>query len=287
MENKFREDFAIFILSHGRANNIKTLKTLKDCGYTGKWYIIIDNEDKTYQEYYDKFGKENVIMFDKLKKSKEFDTCDIENRDRKAIVYARNVCFDIAKELGLTYFLELDDDYIEFRYRYKKDNSLSSMWVMDINSIINEVLDFLENSGALTVAFAQTGDFIGGLECSMFKNRLVRKCMNSFFCKVDRPFDFVGRINEDVNTYVWRGTRGELLFTIADIVLNQGDTQQYSGGMSELYIESGTYVKSFYSVITNPSCVKISTMGVNHQRIHHLVDWEHCLPKILDEKWRK
>ena len=43
-----RNDFAIFILSHGRANKVKTLKTLKDCGYNGKWYIIIDNEDKTY-----------------------------------------------------------------------------------------------------------------------------------------------------------------------------------------------------------------------------------------------
>lgn len=282
-----REDFAIFILSHGRANKVKTLKTLKDCGYSGKWYIIIDNEDKNYQEYYDKFGKENVIMFDKEKKSKEFDTCDISIRDRKAIVYARNVCFDIAKDLGLKYFLELDDDYIEFRYRYKKDDKLSSMWIMDMNSIINEVIDFLEESGALTVAFAQTGDFIGGLECSMFKNRLVRKCMNSFFCKVDRPFDFIGRINEDVNTYVWRGTRGELLFTIADVVLNQGDTQQNSGGMSDIYIDSGTYVKSFYSVIVNPSCVKIATMGVNHQRIHHSVEWEHCLPKILNEKWKK
>lgn len=284
---KIREDFAVFILSHGRANKVKTLKTLKDCGYTGKWYIVIDNEDKTYQEYYDLYGKENVIMFDKLKKSKEFDTCDIENRDRKAIVYARNVCFDIAKDLGLTYFLELDDDYIEFRYRYKKDNTLSSMWVMDMNRIINETINFLEESGALTVAFAQTGDFIGGLECSMFKNRLARKCMNSFFCKVDRKFDFVGRINEDVNTYVWRGTRGELMFTIADVVLNQGDTQQNKGGMSDIYIDSGTYVKSFYSVIVNPSCVKISTMGVNHQRIHHSIEWEHCLPKILNEKWKK
>ena len=286
MENKFRDDFAIFILSHGRANNVKTLKTLKDCGYSGKWYIIIDNEDDSANEYYELYGKEHIVMFNKIEKAKQVDVCDLQTK-RNIVLYARNSCHQIAKDLGLTYFLELDDDYIEFRYRYKKDDKLSSMWIMDMNSVINEVIDFLEESGALTVAFAQTGDFIGGLECSMFKNRLVRKAMNSFFCKVDRPFEFKGRINEDVNAYVYYGTQGKLMFTIADVVLNQGDTQQYSGGLTNSYLENGTYVKSFYSVMINPSCVKISTMGVNHQRIHHSIDWEHCLPKILNEKWKK
>lgn len=284
--NNFRDDFAIFILSHGRADKVKTLKTLKTCGYTGKWYIIIDNEDKSADEYYKLYGKEHIVMFDKLEKAKEVDVCDLQTK-RNIVLFARNSCHQIAKDLGLTYFLELDDDYIEFRYRYNKDNTLSSMLVGDMNSIINETLEFLENSGALTVAFAQAGDFIGGIECSMFKNRLVRKAMNSFFCKVDRPFEFKGRINEDVNAYVLYGTQGKLMFTIADIVLNQGDTQQYSGGLTETYLENGTYVKSFYSVMINPSCVKISTMGVNHQRIHHSIDWEHCLPKILNEKWKK
>jgi len=31
MENK---DFAVFILTHGRPDNVKTLSTLKKCGYT-------------------------------------------------------------------------------------------------------------------------------------------------------------------------------------------------------------------------------------------------------------
>lgn len=282
-----REDFAIFILSHGRPNKIKTLKELKKCNYTGKWYIIIDNEDKTANEYYKLFDKEHIIMFDKQKKSLEFDTCDMKSRSRNSVVYARNYCFDIAKELGIKYFLELDDDYREFRCKEEKNGKLSTLYINDMDSIINEVLEFLEKSGALTVAFAQTGDYIGGLNSAIFHKRLLRKSMNSFFCKTDRKFDFIGRINEDVNTYVWMATRGELMFTIADVVLNQGDTQQRKGGMSELYLESGTYIKSFYSVIVNPSCVKIKTMGVNHQRIHHAIDWEHCCPKILSDKWKK
>ena len=281
-----RNDFAVFILSHGRANNVKTLTTIKNCGYTGKWYIIIDNEDKQAQEYYENFGKDHVVMFDKIEKAKHVDTCDIQQA-RNIVLFARNSCHDIAKELGLTYFLELDDDYIEFRERYEKNGTLSSRFVLDFDSICNEMIEFLETSGALTIAFAQMGDFIGGLDCAMFKQRLTRKCMNSFFCKVDRPFQFLGRINEDVNAYCLLGTQGKLMLTIADIALNQVDTQQNSGGLTESYLDNGTYVKSFYSVICCPSCVKVAEMGVNHKRFHHLVNWDNCLPKILSDRYRK
>lgn len=40
-----RDDFCVFILTHGRAGNVKTLKMLQKQGYTGKWYCVIDNED--------------------------------------------------------------------------------------------------------------------------------------------------------------------------------------------------------------------------------------------------
>lgn len=280
-----RDDFAVFILSHGRADNIKTIPTLERCGYTGKYYIIIDNEDKTADRYYELYG-DKVIMFDKLKKSKEFDTCDLEARDRRAIVYARNASFDIAEQLGLTYFLELDDDYTEFRMRYEKDGVLSSLYVLQMDPIIDEMLDFLDTSGALTVAFSQTGDFIGGMGSKVYRERLTRKAMNSFFCRVDRKFDFIGRINEDVNTYCTNAHRGNLLFTVADISLNQQDTQQNAGGMSELYIDGGTYLKSFFTVMVCPSSVKISEMGVGHKRLHHLVDWETCAPKIISDRFK-
>ena len=48
----------------------------------------------------------------------------------------------------------------------------------------------------------------------------MRKAMNSFICSVDRPFQFVGRINEDVNTYVLLGSRGVFL-SILQIGLDQ------------------------------------------------------------------
>lgn len=281
-----RDDFAIFILTHGRPYNVLTDATLKKCGNTNKVYYVIDNEDKYADRYYWNFGKENVIMFDKKKKSTEFDTMDL-SEDRRAIVYARNACFDIAKDLGIKYFLELDDDYTEFRSRIWDGEQLTSIYLKDMDSVVDEMIEFLDTSGALTVAFSQTGDYIGGTGSKVFNERLTRKAMNSFFCRTDRKFDFIGRINEDVNTYVTLGSRGNLLFTVADMSLNQLDTQNNAGGMTDLYLDSGTYVKSFYTVISNPSSVKIGEMGDGHRRIHHFIDWEKAVPKIISDRYRK
>lgn len=279
--DKYKDDFAVFILSHGRPDSVHTLKTMKRGNYTGKWYIVIDNEDKQADEYYKKFGKEHVIMFDKLAVSKTFDTADL-SQERRAIVYARNACFDIAKDLGLKYFVEFDDDYTSIGFRYPKDGKLVEKSCGDLNDVFAIMLDFLIDSDALTVCMSQGGDHIGGLNGNWRKS-LLRKVMNSFFCRTDRPFKFLGRVNEDVNTYTYLGSQGHLMFTVTDIMLNQLQTQSNAGGMTDLYLDGGTYLKSFYTVLFMPSAVTVQPMGTAHKRLHHKVDWKCCVPLILDE----
>lgn len=60
-----KKNFAIFILTHGRPDNVITLESLRKANYSGKTYFIIDNEDTQAQTYIDKFGANNVFMFDK------------------------------------------------------------------------------------------------------------------------------------------------------------------------------------------------------------------------------
>lgn len=90
-----------------------------------------------------------------------------------------------------------------------------------------------------------------------------------------------------MNTYTLLGSRGGLFLTIADANIVQKETQKQANGMSGTYLDGGTYVKSFYSVIGMPSAVKVAKMGDKHQRIHHAVDWERCVPKILSDRWKK
>ena len=278
-------NFCVFILTHGRPEKVITLETLKKLGYNGDVYLVIDNEDDTADEYYNKYGRDKVIMFDKLKISKEFDTGDNFD-DRRTIVYARNACFKIAKDLGYKWFLELDDDYTSFMFRFIENNKLKSRESKDINKIFESMIKFLQCDKITTVAFAQGGDFVGGVN-GQFNKKVLRKAMNSFFCDVDKPFTFVGRINEDVNTYTSLGQQGVVMLTITDFMLNQLQTQSNKGGMTDVYLASGTYLKSFYSVMYSPSCVKVAIMNTENKRIHHKVNWNNCSPKILNERWKK
>lgn len=279
------DDFAVFILTHGRADKVITYRTLERCGYTGPVYIVIDNEDKQADRYRELYG-DKVIVFDKAAIAETFDEGD-NFGDRRAVIYARNACFDIARRLGVTYFVELDDDYYEFQYKineqheYPRDHFTVRI---GLDAVFCAFLDYYKSIDAMSIATAQGGDYFGGGD-GFGKPR--RKCMNSFFCSTNRPFQFVGRINEDVNTYTWFQGLGNLFLTLPFVMLNQLDTQANGGGMTGLYLDSGTYVKSFYTVMYAPSSVKIRTMGAKHKRLHHSINWDCTVPCILSEEYRK
>lgn len=279
------ENFAVFILTHGRAENVITLKALEKAGYSGKTYLVIDDEDEQEDLYREKYG-EQVIQFCKKEAAERTDVMT-PSRKRNAVVFARNECWNIAKQLGLAHFCVLDDDYKNFGIRYIDDDKLKEQKIVEIDSVFSAMIEFLDNSGAITVCMAQGGDFIGGANGGFFSKGLSRKAMNVWFMRTDRPFRYVGLTNEDTNMYVSLGGIGELMFTVTNVSVNQIQTQDNPGGLTDIYKQDGTFIKSFYSVMCRPDCVKVAAMGDHYMRMHHNVEWDYCVPKIINEKWRK
>lgn len=280
-----KERFAIFILTHGRPHKVQTFNALRSCGYTGKIFIIIDNEDNQADEYRKVFGDEMVVQFDKAAIGQTFDIADTRT-DRRATVYARNASFQIAKDLGLDYFMQFDDDYRDFWYRWSQNKQIKSRKILSFNKVIETLITFLEDTNSLSVAMAQGGDYIGGAD-TISQRPLTRKAMNSWLFRTDRPATFIGRMNDDVNTYVMNGSRGELFFTTNALMVDAEKTQVVKGGMSETYIENGTYMKSMYTVMMCPSSVTIRYMGITNPRLHHSVKWNNTVPKIISDRHRK
>ena len=231
-----KEKFAMFILTHGRPHDVITMQALKDSNYTGKTYIIIDNEDKQGDEYRKVFGKEMVIEFDKAAIGKTFDIADTRT-DRRATVYARNASFQIAKDLGLDYHMQLDDDYTAIFFRLVEENKLRKKDTTSLNQIMEAMIDFLEDTGATSFAMSQGGDHIGGIE-GVVTRPLLRKCMNTWLLRTEPPLEFVGRMNDDVNTYVVNGARGHMFFTTTALQTNVQTTQKVAGGMTEMYLNA-------------------------------------------------
>jgi|688.fasta_scaffold20028_2 hypothetical protein len=275
---KLPDTFAVFILTHGRPDNVITAKTLAKCGYTGKLFFIVDNEDKTVDRYIENFGRERVMIF---RKKEVADACDEGNNfdERRTILMARNACFDIAKAIGVTHFLQLDDDYYYFGYRFET----GARKIINLNAAFAIVLNYYKSANIASIAFGQGGDHIGGFSGIKLK----RKCMNSFFCSTERQFRFVGAMNEDVNTFTTLGSRGSLFLTFTGLQLDQKDTQSQASGITEMYLRFGTFCKAFTTVMMMPGSTKVSMMNTSNPRIHHLINWRATVPCIVRETHRK
>lgn len=285
--NKLNQ-FAVFILTNGRPDNVITYKSLRSHGYTGPIYIVCDDEDKTLDQYRKHYG-DSVLIFNKEKIASTFDEGD-NFGDRRAIIYARNASFSLARSIGIKYFMQFDDDYSGYYYRFNSEYKYGVWKLSPMDDFFSTLIDFFDITPFLSVAMSQGGDHIGGAAKTITAKR---KAMNSFLCSTEREFTFFGRVNEDVNTYTTLQRRGGAFLTIMFAQLNQAQTQLNPGGMTEMYLDSGTYIKSFYSVMYGPSCVKVASIIDNRihddkfLRLHHRIKWNACAPKIIRQHHKK
>lgn len=283
------KNFAMFILTHGRPDSVYTYDSLIKCGYTGPIYLLCDDEDKALPQYRLKFGEDKVKVFSKKDympgPGKPWDTGDNFTHTR-AIVYARNAVYDVAESMGIKYFMQMDDDYLTFRYRTDESFRYQDRIVVNLDGIIKAMLKYLIAVPQMkSIAMAQGGDLIGGEENSYVQSIMLRrKAMNTWLCATDRRILFVGRMNEDCTAYTLHGREGDLFLTHFITMITPAQTQALAGGMTELYADQGTYVKSFYTVMYAPSCCKIGSLGSSHKRIHHSLSWNNLCPKILRER---
>jgi hypothetical protein len=273
---------AVFILTRKRPFNQKTFKTLERQHYTGKTYFLLDDTDPTISDYIHEYGEQNVKIFNRGKVAEYTDSMD-NFTPRTGILYSRQYSYELARDLGIDYFLQLDDDYTSFQYRYPSNGKLKGSEYSDLDRVFETYYEALDDIPLLTcVAFAQGGDLVGG----QIRNPFKRKAMNGIFCKTDRIWKFSGTINEDVNGYITNQQTGSLCMTYLNSMLVQTQTQSASGGMTDIYVDSGTYVKSFYSVIANPAAANVSVLcdysaNTPRPRFHHNCVQNHYAPKII------
>ena len=282
-----RSDFVITILCHCRPYDTTTVKSLRDCGYTGDIILVLDDEDETIPLYRENFPECAIEIFSKDELLKTTDIMN-SNVSKSCGVYARNACFDIAKKHGYKYFCEMDDDYIPFTHRYIENDKLYRQNTTDLDSILEAYLEFLECSPHIeAVAFAEPGDFVGGIGSNLNKKKYLRKCMGSWMMRTDSEIRFMGLMNDDVLCYSVYGMRGKVFITFPFMMIDTVPTQSVKGGMTEFYLGAGTYMKTFYSMLATPSFVKVGMYGDRHYRIHHNFKHDNAWPKIISGVYKK
>ena len=295
MASRPPRNFGAYILTHQRPTlrEQHTYRALERAGYTGPLYLVVDDEDPTLPQYQDEFG-DQVVVFPKQATINSFDIGD--NFGGSGSVVPRNAIWDLARQHGHRYFIQLDDDYTTFRYRFDdacKPVGVNRMpWVQNLNKVFAECIKWLATTPPElhSIAFGQGGDFLGGIENPLSQHiHTKRKAMNTFICDTERPFTFPGRRNEDVNCYTELQRQGVAFLTTFQISIDQAPTQTQAGGMTEMYEREGTYLKSFTSVMRCPSGVKVSHLADRNlnPRIHHRVTYNRVAPEFVPNSYRK
>jgi len=278
---------AIFIVSYHRPFSQRTLSMLLRRGVTYPIFVIVADDDDTLEQYRGAITGAQVVTYNR---EKYRQACDIGDCDIRLTMCSqvRNACFDIACERGFTHFAVLDDDYSSLSIRLSEYTPtryrVHSAQFAQIDGALSACAHLLDSVSRLNcVCFAQGGDYLGG---SFGSRNAIRKSMNFFVFRTDRPMRFVGRLNDDVTANLLEQSRGGLCVTIPLLMIDQPETLSSKGGMSEAYVElGGGFIKSMYTVVRFPSCVRIATLPSKYMRVHHNVLWNLAVPKVISDKW--
>lgn len=281
-----RDDFAIFILTHGRPNNQRTLETIRREGYTGKVYLVVDDLDKTFGEY--KHLYDNVIVFDKMKYVDKTD-CGLSEPKINFAVFARNAIEDIAKDMGYKFFGMFDDDLERLRFRYEEDNHLMSVEISDLDSVIDAVIEYMEDCNIATTSFAPVPVFIGGLtrlRQRNLDNGKLRECFNVVFR--NSSFDVTWGLNmhEDRITSMMCGRKGQIWQMLLFIQMDLGELfGKEEGGNSSVYREMDKFQQVFFPTLVFPDSIYVSYY--NNHFTPRVIGEDNICNKIVSGGYKK
>lgn len=282
-----KNDFVVIILCHCRPHDTTTVDTLRKFGYTGDIILLLDDEDPTLYEYYVEFPDLTIEVFSKDELLLRTDVMN-SNVNKSCGVYARNMCFEVAEKYGYKYLCEMDDDYIGLIHRFIGGDKLYRIAPINMDDVFSAYIEFLESSKDIeAVAFAEPGDFVGGIGSNLNARGFLRKCMGSWIFRTSATTRFLGLCNDDVNAYSVNGMRGKLFYTFPFFMIDTPATQSVDGGMTEVYKGMGTYTKTFYTIVCCPSFVSADMFGDKHYRIHHRFKWNNAVPKLISSRYKK
>ena len=274
---------AIFILSNGRPDKVKTYDYLKT-SFSGDVYILCDDQDETLPDYKDKFGSK-VIVFDKDEWVKKSDPMDNFN-SKKSVLYARNAVFEIADAMGYRYFAMADDDIKDLQFRYEQDGKLLAKPVSNLDKVIGYIVQLMNDTAISYFSFGTDKNFIGGVQNRNFQKKVIDKVYNFIICKSGQQHSYKGIMNEDEIHNVLSLSTGVLLKSLTSIqIVMEPVGKAETGGNSETYKENGYYsfTRNFYPIIACPFLeVKQNSKGFIFGADRNLYT-----PKILAEELKE
>lgn len=282
-----RNNFAVFICTHGRPSTQYTRDSLIRCGYTGKIYLVLDDTDPTIQQYIDIYGTDSLVVFDKNHyiNSDKYDN-GTNAPKFKCIVYAKRAVEDIAKSMGYNHFAIADDDMTDFTIRFPTDEKLATYKIHDLDSILDIYCDIACGPVA-GVGFGYITSYLVGKSAFEYPSLSSRKLPYQFVIRNGKiPVIWESWFAEDDITELQSSYIGNIWLSIPHIkqvTKTIGDISG-EGGMADIYKQNDTFKLNFNILKCCPQRTYF-TYRKGKPVISRKTD--SCFPKLISDVYRK
>lgn len=273
-------DFAVFIISHERVDRVESYTTLRNAGYTGKIYVVVDNEDTQLRRYLNSFI--NVLVYNKQLKINSTDTLT-DKESRSSAVFARNAVEFYAKHLKLDAFAVFDDDITNLRLRWEEDGSYKSRKLCSgLDDVMSWYAQYLIDSDIATLSFENCMFYVGGVDNNKIANE--RWTYQIHIRNTKFPVDWHSIINEDIITEISTAVRGYIWWSLPHIVYEAVAMNDKEGGNKANYDKFSEFRRAMFATVANPSsCLP----GYSHGKLRIIQNKKASYPMIVSSRYKK
>lgn len=277
--------FAVFILSHKRANRVETFDTLRNAGYTGEIFIVVDDADPQLDVYTHRFS-ECLLVFNKQEMKAITDTVTNIKKDSSP-VYARNFIEQYANNMKYDAYIVMDDDVTNLRYRYL-DNGVarSQSLKYNLDIVLTSYIDYLLHANIATLSFATVMVYAGGVHSEADE---VRLASHRYTCQIHMrnlsfPVEWMSLANNDSISANNTAKVGYLWWALPFIVYDSPKMNTLPGGMKEVYDAVNEFSRAFMATVVSPSVCRV---GCSKDRLAIKRDLKTAYPMIISSRWKK
>lgn len=276
--------FAIFIISHNRADRVETYTTLKNAGCTENVYVVIDNEDSDMVEYQKRFSGQ-LLVFDKQQYIDAADTFTVD-KIRANPLFARNAVENFAKLMELDVFACFDDDITSLRYRWIEDDKIKSMKIhYTLSDAIQNYMQYIVDVGIATTSFVFSMFFVGGISGLDERVSNYRETWQIHIRNAHRPIEWVGSaMNEDHITELITSKRGDIWWAMPFICYDAIPMDKLKGGGKPVYEAISSINRALVATVALPDCCEPK---YSHGKIRIHQNREVTYPQIISSRYKK
>lgn len=269
-----RDDFAVIIPTHGRAERQITLEMLRKQGYNGEVKFLVDTQDEQLKKYKELYGGA-VSTFDK--KAVECDTFTNQPFWR-SVVYARNEAEHLAKTMGRRFFAMLDDDLCTIVERYKDGGKLRRRVIENLEEVFDGLCDLCACENLAVIGLGTQNMYRGG-ELDYAK----RVAFGAMIRDTNKEMHWKSVVNEDYISELEANCKGLFCTTFPQLAFETKETGRgiVSGGMQNAYATFGEYERSFFAVMEDPSRTQVDgKMRIARKQ-------KGGQPELVSGRWKK